>query len=140
MGSENLTELTTPKGDSRSARGTRFPVRLFARLAVAAWVLVLLLSVGYVALVHLLGEEYCEVFEGSSIFENNAVYGELRWSALPPGPTCTFTKDVHGFDEVRGPYSFLSIWLGALVVGGALCIAVLRRLHQPEGTGADGPP
>ena len=99
-------------------------------LAIGAWALVLLVGLGYAALVQLSDDTYCPPFEGSS------QYGELDWSVLPPGPTCTFTADVHGFDEVRGPTPVMSVWLAVLVVGPAVCLALVRasRLRRSTGT------
>jgi hypothetical protein len=94
---------------------------MLAYVATMAWAVVLVAGLGYGAMIQLLGDAYCKPFEGGSD------YGELRWSALPPGPTCRFTADVHGFDEVRGPYPVMSAWLLVLAVGGVLCIALLRK-------------
>jgi hypothetical protein len=94
---------------------------------MAAWLLILLVGVAYAALVVLaFGDAYCEPFPGGSD------YGELRWSVWPPGPTCTFTAEVHGFDEVRGPYPVMSIWLAVLAVGGVLWVKLLRVSRPPQ--------
>ena len=116
-----------------SVTSGRLRRRLFAYIATAAWVVVLLAGLGYGALVQLHGAAYCEPFEGSS------QYGELRWSVFPPGPTCTFTANVNGFDEVRGPYPVMSAWLLVLAVGGVACVALLRRSRESGSASADPP-
>lgn len=119
MGWEDLNGTVDAGGD-RGALGDRRRARSLASWAVAGWWLVLLTGIGHGAMVLLIGDAYCEPFEGSS------TYGTLRWSALPPGPTCTFVAEFHGFDAVRGPYPVMSIWLAVLAIGGALCVALLR--------------
>lgn len=99
----------------------RTRLRFLAFLASVVWVGILLVGVAYGVLVEALGPTYCELTPGSS------AYGELGWSVLPPGPTCTFTEAVHGIDAVRGPYPVMSIWLAFLAIGGMLCIALFRR-------------
>jgi hypothetical protein len=51
-------------------------------------------------------------------------YGEFGWLTVPPGPTCTFTQEEHGFDQVRGPNLGMSIWL-ALVGAGTATAGVI---------------
>ncbi|MFZ4433294.1 MAG: hypothetical protein ACOYOQ_08890 [Microthrixaceae bacterium] len=111
-----------------SARDRRGVVRLLAVVAVVGWLGILAVGVAYGALVEDLGDAYCEPFEGSS------QYGELRWSVLPPGPTCTFTVAEHGFDEVRGPWPVMSVWIAVLVVGGLVCVALVRAARSPAST------
>ncbi|CAN5624775.1 hypothetical protein BH10ACT3_BH10ACT3_03200 [soil metagenome] len=79
------------------------------------------MGLAYAALLQLLGESGCEPTEGSS------QYGRFAWSAWPPGPTCTFPKNVHGFDEVRGPKPVMSVWFAARGLGGVVCLERLRR-------------
>jgi len=121
MGLEDPSGTLEADERNYNRRGGRWGRRMLAYIATAAWTVVLLAGLGYGALVQHLGDAYCEPFEGSS------QYGELRWSAFPPGPTCTFTADVHGFDAVRGPYPVMSTWLLVLAVGGAVCIVLVRR-------------
>jgi hypothetical protein len=102
-------------------------LRIAAYLLSVGWVALLLLGVAYGAMVQMLGSAYCEPVPGSS------TYGELNWSMAPPGPTCTFTADIHGFDAVRGPYPVMSVWLAVLAVGGVLCVTLLRRSHSRAG-------
>jgi hypothetical protein len=102
-------------------------LRIAAYLLSIGWLAVLLLGVAYGAMVQMLGSAYCEPVPGSS------TYGELDWSIAPPGPTCTFTADIHGFDAVRGPYPVMSVWLAVLAIGGVLCVALLRRAHTRSG-------
>lgn len=119
-GGENLAQLAETEDGSRGVKDKRPRVRWLALLAVGAWSLTLVLGVGYGSWAQTMGDFACETFEGGS------QYGELRWSALPPGPTCTFTAGVHGFDEVRGPYPATSIWLGVLAAVGPLSVALLQ--------------
>ncbi len=93
-------------------------------LLISVWVLFLVIGVGYAAMVILLGSAYCEPFEGSS------QYGELRWSLWPPGPTCSFTKSVHGFSETRGPTPVMTMWLVGLAVGLCLVIVLIAWRHR----------
>lgn len=104
----------------------RSRLRIAAYLLIVGWVALLLLGVAYGAMVQMLGSAYCEPVPGSS------TYGELNWSIAPPGPTCTFTADIHGFDAVRGPYPVMSVWLAVLVISGVLCVALLRS-HTRSG-------
>lgn len=85
-----------------------------------AWFIIAAIGIAYGLNVWDMGSMYCPVEQGAS------TYGELSWSILPPGPVCTFTVDVHGFDEVRGPYPVMSIWLLVLVIG-TVAFAVARR-------------
>jgi hypothetical protein len=126
MPTENDAGVSVSAKETGGALRNRRPMRLLAYLAVALWFLVLFVGVAYGASIVALGNGYCEPFEGGS------TYGELRWSVWPPGPTCTFTAEVHGFDEVRGPYPVMSIWLAALVAGGVLCVSLLRRSRSPR--------
>lgn len=86
-----------------------------------AWFIIAAIGTGYGLLVWDMGEMYCPIEQGLS------TYGELSWSILPPGPVCTFTPDVHGFDEVRGPYPVMSIWLLVLVIGAVAFVVARRR-------------
>ena len=78
-----------------------------------AWLLLLLATLGvwtvglacWLLLFWLQSEGLACEYRGSSI------YGEPGWSVLPPGPTCTWTEEVHGFDRASGPGPWMSIWL-----------------------------
>lgn len=85
------------------------------------WFIVAAIGTAYGLLVWDMDSMYCPVEQGVS------TYGELSWSILPPGPVCTFTADVHGFDEVRGPYPVMSIWLLVLVIGAVAFVVARRR-------------
>ena len=126
MGREDVSGARDTAASGHRITGDGGLSRVVAYVATACWAIVLLAGLGYGVLVQLYGDAYCEPFEGSS------QYGDLGWSALPPGPTCSFTVDVHGFDEVRGPYPVMSAWLLALAVGGLVCIILLRRSRMPE--------
>lgn len=55
----------------------------------------------------------CERPDGSSN------YGELTWTAVPPGPTCTWTEATNGFDgeERIWSYTFAVVgWVAAAPV------------------------
>lgn len=110
-----------PTGQPSEAGG---PPRVYWSTSVVliglAWFIIAAIGTAYGLLVWDMGELYCPVEQGAS------TWGELSWSILPPGPVCTFTADVHGFDEVRGPYPVMSIWLLVLVVG-AIAFVVARR-------------
>ncbi len=121
----------TGEADVAAAAGIRGRqrnrLRIAAYLLSVGWVALLLLGVAYGVMVQMLGSAYCEPVSGSS------TYGELNWSIVPPGPTCTFTAAIHGFDAVRGPYPVMSVWLAVLAVGGVLCVALLRRIQTRSG-------
>lgn len=119
----------------RTAHRQRNPWRFLLRsLLVTGWVLVLLAGVAYGALVELSGDSYCP------IEPNSSTYGTQGWSVVPPGPTCTFTAEQRGVDdvistdEVRGPTPVMSIWLGVLGLG----VAALVLFPRPRGQHAAG--
>ncbi|MGF1597278.1 MAG: hypothetical protein ACFCVK_10160 [Acidimicrobiales bacterium] len=96
-------------------------LRTRARVIVVAWIAMLFAGVAYGLMINDMGDLACEPTPGSSD------YGEFAWSVYPPGPTCTFTEAVHGFDEVRGPTLVMSVWIIVVVVGGIVCFELLRR-------------
>ena len=98
---------------------------MLARVVASTWVAVLVVGVAYGVLVNDMDELYCEPTPGSSD------YGDFAWSVLPPGPTCTFTGALHGFDGVRGPTPVMSVWMANLAIGGMLSVAMLRRSRLP---------
>jgi len=94
-------------------------------VAATAWFAVLLMGLGYAVLLQLLGDAAC------SLDPSGSNYGELGWSVVPPGPTCTFTHELHGIDEVRGPTPVMSVWILVLVAGAvALVLAGLRTARS----------
>lgn len=114
------TDRLSRQGPKESNRSR---LRVAILIAMGIWIMVFLVGIAYTVIVGILGSTVCEPFEGSS------QYGELRWSAWPPGPTCTFRESVHGFDEVRGPSPAATVWLVALGLG--MCvIAGLSLLYR----------
>lgn len=107
--------------------GRRDAWRVTVGIVVAlCWFGTLALGLAYAAYLVLMGDAVCEPFPGGS------TYGTLGWSVLPPGPTCTFTEQLHGFDEVRGPTPVMSIWLLVLLVAGvAIALVGWRRMFPP---------
>jgi hypothetical protein len=103
-----------------------------ARVAAVIWVIALVVGLGYAILVNDMAELYCEPIAGSSD------YGAFAWSIVPPGPTCTFTDAVHGFDEVRGPTPVMSVWLLALAAGAMWILPMLTRSRRSAVTGESG--
>lgn len=98
------------------------------RVMVVSWMVVLVAGVAYGLMINDMGELACEPTPGSSD------YGEFAWSLNPPGPTCTFTEALHGFDEVRGPTPVMSVWILVVVVGGVVCFELLRRSRRSDAT------
>ena len=94
------------------------PLRIFAGLAVLGWVSLLLIGLAWLMLILGLDWGYCD--------RGNSAYGELRWSILPPGPTCTWTTEADGVDAHQGPTAVMSIWLVTLLVGGLVTWLLLR--------------
>jgi hypothetical protein len=91
-----------------------------AVVAVLNWVGLLLIGLVWILYVESAGDLRCEHSAG------NPIFGELRWSRWPPGPTCVWTKRVHGFDEVWGPGPLMSIWLLLLAALAAVAVATVR--------------
>lgn len=110
---------------------TASATRMLGAALAVAWLLTLAAGMGYALLVQLRGSTYCEPSEGSS------QYGDLSWSVLPPGPTCRFSQEVHGFDATRGPTPVMSIWIAALLLGACviLVLALIARGSRPGLTG-----
>ena len=63
------------------------------------------------ALLRFLGPLACEAERGDSI------YGELSWSLALPGPVCTYTEVLNGFDLEQGPSVWWSVAVAYLVLG-----------------------
>lgn len=122
MSPDSGTPADRRAGTSSEAGGpSRVPWSTSVVLIGLAWFIIAAIGTAYGWLVWDMGEMYCPVEQGAS------TYGELSWSILPPGPVCTFTAEVHGFDEVRGPYPVMSIWLVVLVVGAVAFVIARRR-------------
>lgn len=104
-------------------RRRRLPTdpRALARIAAVIWAIALVVGLGYAILINDMAELYCEPIAGSSD------YGAFASSIIPPGPTCTFTEAVHGFDAVRGPSPVMSVWLVSLALGAMWILLLLRR-------------
>lgn len=100
--------------------------RVLAGLAVVGWFCVLLIGLAGAMLILVLDWGYCE--------RGDSVYGELRWSLLPPGPTCTWTLEADGFDARQGPTAVMSIWLATLVAGGLIAWLLVRRARFGQRT------
>lgn len=94
-------------------------------VAVLCWSGTLALGLAYAGFLQLGGDTSCEASPG----ESN--YGTFGWSVVPPGPTCTFTEELNGFDEVRGPTPVMSIWLLVLLVGALVVVPLVRRWVFP---------
>jgi hypothetical protein len=103
---------------SRPGWGLR---RWLIAVAVAGWTVLLLLGLAVVAERQWIGDLGCEASTGDSN------YGTHGWSVLPPGPTCTYTRDLNGYDQVDGPTPAMSIWLAGLAIGGVICVTLVRR-------------
>jgi hypothetical protein len=93
--------------------------RILAGVAVLGWFCVLLIGIGWAMLILVLDWGYCN--------RGDSVYGQLRWSLVPPGPTCTWTVEADGFDAYQGPTAVMSIWLATLVAGGLMAWILLGK-------------
>ncbi len=102
------------------------PLRIFAGLAVLGWVSVLLIGLAWLMLILGLDWGYCE--------RGDSTYGELSWSLLPPGPTCTWTNEADDVDAHRGPTAVMSIWLAALLAGGLVAWLLVRTARFGQRT------
>ena len=101
--------------------------RLGHRLIIAT-LAVLFVGCAYGARLEQVGDINCQAADGDYI------YGEFGWSTIPPGPTCTFTRAKHAFDEVRGPSPVMSIWLALVAAGAATTASVVLRTPGSSGT------
>lgn len=77
----------------------------------------------YGARLEQVGDINCQAADG------DYTYGSFGWSTVPPGPTCTFTRAAHGFDEVRGPSPVMSVWLALVAAGAATSAVLVIREH-----------
>lgn len=101
--------------------GTRRPAGHVSSRFLIATLVVLFAGCAYGARLEQTGDINCQADEGIYI------YGEFSWSLAPPGPTCTFTVEEHGFDEVRGPSEVMSVWLVVVGAGAATTVVMARR-------------
>jgi hypothetical protein len=69
--------------------------------------------------------------------------GELTWSALPPGPVCTW-RNPDGSSTREGPGYGMTAWIVAVVVGAYVVTRMIRRgpgdAASAEATAAAYPP
>ena len=107
-----------PRAMSRNANSSV----VSAVVAVTLWIVLAVVGAIGIAAVDVLGDAGCEKSESN--------YGKLSWSTIPPGPVCTWTTEVNGFDEVDGPSPVMSIWLVALTVLGAGSIWLVWRARR----------
>ena len=115
-----ITEPDAPAVRTKATRRRRW----VAIAAVAGWTAVLGLGLLHAAGVEWMGDLGCEANVGDSN------YGAHGWSTLPPGPTCTYTQRMNGFDRVDGPTPVMSIWLLGLALGAIVCLALVRRARR----------
>ena len=108
---------------------SRFAWILVAALSVIAWVGVALVGLAGLTIIAFQGDLGCELRASDSN------YGTLSWSAVPPGPVCTFTTAQNGVDKVDGPSPDTSIWLLSLVGLGVASAWTVRRAMR-EGADA----
>jgi hypothetical protein len=89
-------------------------------LAVLAWIGIAGVGLAWMAVVDFEGDLYCQQ-PGS-----DSNYGKLSWSAVPPGPVCTYTAQMNGVDRVDGPTPVTSVWLLTLVGLGSASVWAVR--------------
>lgn len=58
-------------------------------------------------------------------------YGTASWSWLPPGRTCTWTKEHNGIEAREGPTDTHAITLGIAAAGLVMVAATRRRCVRP---------
>jgi hypothetical protein len=83
------------------------------------WLLGAVAGIGWVGLVSFFGDAWCE--------RGDSNYGQLSWSVLPPGHTCTWTAQDNGFDATEGPGWQGSAYIIVMAVGGVTILALQRR-------------
>ena len=76
--------------------------RVVVGVAAVLWCGVFVLGVFWAFLILALDSMYCERRDSES--------GELGWSLLPPGPTCTYPSGTGGV-SVWEPTPVMSVWL-----------------------------
>jgi hypothetical protein len=108
---------------------------LVAVAAVLNWVGLVAIGSAWIVYVQVAGDLRCQ-----HPLAGDSLYGELRWSKWPPGPTCTWTKEAVGFDDVRGPSPVMSIWLVAVAVLGLVAVLMVRRAWQGRNPGSGSGP
>lgn len=97
-----------------------------AVLVVLAWLGLAAIGVTYAAFRQVSGWASCEHERGDSN------YGEFSWSAIPPGPVCTWTLAGNGFDDSKGPTPVMSLWLLSLVGLGVAAVWAIRTASRYE--------
>lgn len=102
----------------------RFVWGLLAVVSIVSWVGVALVGLAGLTLIGLEGDLGCDLSGADSN------YGTLSWSALPPGPVCTYTVDENGVGKVDGPSPVTSIWLLTLVGLGVGATWTVRRAFE----------
>lgn len=115
------SEQMAPRTHDRRASRTGWGL---AWLAGGMWAAVLLIGLAYAAFINNTGDLGCNATTGGSN------YGQFGWSVSPPGPTCTYTANLNGFDSVVGPTPVMSVWLVALVAGGIAVVSLIRRSRR----------
>jgi hypothetical protein len=63
---------------------------------------------------------------GCELQATDSNYGRRSWSAVPPGPVCTYTTEVNGVDKVDGPSPVTSLWLLTLLMLAIAFVVSLR--------------
>jgi hypothetical protein len=106
------------ESETASTANRLVPLRILAGLAVLGWAFVLVIGLAWLILILGLDWGYCG--------RGDSTYGELSWSLLPPGPTCTWTKEADGFDAHQGPTAVMSLWLLSLLAGGLVARLLVR--------------
>jgi hypothetical protein len=104
--------------DSEFAKGSW---TLVAGLAMCVWIFLALVGAAWLAFISMQGDLGCALSGSDSNF------GTLSWSALPPGPVCTYTADWNGVDKVDGPSPVTSVWLLTLVALAVIFVWSVRR-------------
>jgi hypothetical protein len=97
---------------------------VLAGFALLALVLVGIIGAGGLVFIAAQGSLGCE------LQATDSNYGRRSWSAVPPGPVCTYTTEVNGVDTVDGPSPVTSLWLLTLLMLAIAFVFSLRRaLH-----------
>jgi hypothetical protein len=93
---------------------------VLAGFALLALVLAGIIGAGGLAFIAAQGPLGCEL-QGT-----DSNYGRRSWSAVPPGPVCTYTTEVNGVDKVDGPSPVTSLWLVMLLMLAIAFVVSLR--------------
>ena len=117
-----MTQTTEAGGGVRRRRQVGWTLLFLFTVALA------LIGIGYAML---LGDLTACPTPGQ-----NSNWGEFSWSALPPGPRCTFTLEANGLNRVDGPGLGMSIWLATLI---ALAVVLCRTWRRTFPLASDRP-